>query len=460
MAEKVRTALNESPLMRWIALILISLVMFSSYYFYDVYSAIKSLLQAETGFSNSDYGAMYGAYSLLNAFGMAFLGGIILDRWGIRKTGSVFIGFLTVGTFLTTYGASDLFMNGGPGYKLFSSSLFFPNFTPALKMMLLGRILFGLGAETFYVAINKIVAKWFKGYELAFAFAISLAFGRFGTAAAMIVSPRIATSAANWNLAGWFGVMLALIGLICFIVYMVMDVKLDKSTRRKEGEAEVADEFSFREILALFTNKSFLYITFLCVTFYSAVFPFMGYVPDFLHNKFGFSQELSGDITTILPFGTIFFTPLFGWFTDNKGRNASVMILGSIILILVFALFAFTPVTPYIPLFFLGVAFSLVPAAMWPSVARIVDENRLGTAYGIMFSIQNWGLMLFPWIIGLVLDATNRGRPEGTPLDYTYAVIILGLLGFLGLIFAFLLKHEDKTSGFGLEQPNKSEAPV
>jgi MFS family permease len=427
--------------------------MFASYFFYDVFSAIKSTLQGETGMSNADYGAMYGAYSILNAAGMAFIGGIILDKWGIRKTGSVFISFLFIGTFITAYGASSWFNNGGPGYDLFSSSVFMGNFSPSLKMMILGRAIFGLGAETFYVALNKIIAKWFKGHELAFAFAISLAFGRFGTASAMIISPRIVANAEVWSTAAWFGVMLVLIAFISFMIYLIFDLRFDRSVQ--QSQADASEEFQINDVLSLFKNKSFLYISFLCVTFYSAVFPFLGYTPDFLVNKFGFTEKLSGDVTTILPFGTIFFTPLFGWFTDNKGKNASVMVLGSFILILVFLVFTFTSLTPYIPLFFLGVAFSLVPAAMWPSVARIVEANRLGTAYGIMFSIQNWGLMLFPWIIGMILDATNRNRPEGAPLDYTYAVFMLAFLGVLGIVFAVLLKREDKTSGYGIELPNK-----
>ena len=455
MTDQVKKLLNDSGLVRWSVLLLISVSMFASYYFYDVFSAIKSTLQAETGMSNADYGAMYGAYSIMNAIGMAFIGGIILDKWGIRKTGSVFISFLFFGTFVTAYGASSIFNEGGPGYGLFSSSLFLGDFSPTLKMMIVGRAIFGMGAETFYVGLNKIIAKWFKGHELAFAFAISLAFGRFGTAAAMIVSPRIVANAPVWDMAGWFGAMLALIAFISFMVYLIFDVKFDRSVKSSADPGEPVEEFHLKDILALAKNKSFIYITFLCVTFYSAVFPFLGYTPDFLVNKFGFTEKLSGDITTILPFGTIFFTPLFGWFTDNKGKSASVMILGSFILILVFLVFTFTSITPYVPLFFLGVAFCLVPAAMWPAVARIVQSNRLGTAYGIMFSIQNWGLMLFPWIIGLVLDYTNRGRPEGASLDYTYAVFMLAFLGVLGMIFALLLKREDKTSGFDLEKPNK-----
>jgi MFS family permease len=448
VVDQVKKALNDSALVRWGVLLLISTAMFASYYFYDVFSAIKSTLQAETGMSNSDYGAMYGAYSILNAFGMAFIGGIILDKWGIRKTGSVFISFLFIGTFITAYGASEWFRSGGPGYSLFSTN-------PSLTMMILGRAIFGLGAETFYVALNKIIAKWFKGHELAFAFAISLAFGRFGTASAMIISPRIVANAQVWDTAAWFGVMLVLVAFIAFMVYIIFDLRFDRSVQQSKSGDDATEEFHLSDVLSLFKNKSFLYISFLCVTFYSAVFPFLGYTPDFLVNKFGFTEKLSGDVTTILPFGTILFTPLFGWFTDNKGKNATVMVLGSFILILVFLVFTFTSLTPYIPLFFLGVAFSLVPAAMWPSVARIVEANKLGTAYGIMFSIQNWGLMLFPWIIGLILDTTNRNRPEGAPWDYTYAVFMLAFLGVLGIIFALLLKREDKTSGYGIELPNK-----
>jgi MFS family permease len=322
-------------------------------------------------------------------------------------------------------------------------------------MMIFGRAIFGLGAETFYVVLMKIIAKWFKGHELALAFAINIAFGRCGTAGAMILSPRIVAGADVWDTAGWFGVMLVLIAVISFFAYLLFDVKFDRAVKDPKSQSDPSEEFHLKDVWSLFTNRSFVYITLLCVTFYSAVFPFLGYAPDFLMNKFGFSEKISGDLTTILPFGTIVFTPIFGWFTDNKGKSASVMVLGSFILIMVFIVFSFTSLTPYIPLFFLGVAFSLVPAAMWPAVARIVEPKRQGTAYGIMFSIQNWGLMLFPWIIGTVLDLTNKGKPEGTPLDYTYAVILLSVLGIFGMSFAFLLKREDKTSGFGIELPHK-----
>jgi MFS family permease len=447
--------LRDSSLIRWTALVLISMVMFSSYYFYDVFSGIKAALQAETGISNAEYGQMYGAYSFTNSvLLMTFIGGMILDRWGIRRTGITFLAFITLGTITTAYGASSNFHASAPGFHFLSS--FWITYSPALKMMILGRLIFGLGAETFYVVINKIIARWFKGKELALAFGISLSFGRFGTMAAMVFSPMIAHEPPHSNItpAAWFGVMLAIIGVIAFIVFYFFESKLEKQIRETETK-EILEKFRLADLLALLKNKSFLYISLLCITFYSAVFPFIGFLPDFLHNKFGFSLESSGQIATILPFGTVVFTPLFGLWCDFKGKSASIMILGSLLLLIVHFTFALTTFVPYIPLFFLGVAFSLVPAAMWPSVAKIVEENRLGTAYGLMFTIQNYGLMLFPAILGKVLDLTNKNVKIGNVLDYKWAILMLGLLGIAGLIFALLLRREDKTSGYGLELPNR-----
>lgn len=455
MKNQLHKSLSDSAIARWGALLLISMVMFATYYFYDVYSSIKSTLQAEVGLTNADYGAYYGAYSFTNSFLlMAFLGGIILDRWGIRKTGFLFISIILVGTSLTAYGASNAFKSGAAGYGFFGS--FMTGYSPELKLMIFGRLLFGLGAETFYVTLNKIIAKWFKGKELALAFAINVSFGRFGTAAALVLSPAITTHSSSWTAVSWFGVMLVVIAFIAFIVYMFQDFKFDKKLALTET-AEPPERFRMKDLMALFRNRSFIYIVLLCVTFYSAVFPFIGYAPDFLLNKYGLSEELSGLITTILPMGTVIFTPIFGWWCDHRGKSASIMILGSLILILVHLTFSLTTFYPYIPLFLLGVAFSLVPAAMWPSVAKIVDSRRLGSAYGLMFTIQNYGLMLFPFIIGVVLDKTNQNIPEGTPLNYQWAILLMVSLGVLGIIFAFLLKREDKTSGFGLELPNKKK---
>jgi len=473
--------LKESAFMRWSMLLLISVIMFGSYYFYDVFSGIKVALQTQTGMTNSGYGLMIGFYSFANFFlAMTVLGGIILDKWGIRKTGLVFIFFMTLGSVLTAYGASNFFQEGTFGYSFLSS--FLKGYSPELKMMLIGRLLFGFGAETAYVVINKVMVKWFKGKELALAFGLNLAVARFGTAAAFIVSPIILKEGGVGNLvkdilfyvntktgvttSGWLGATLVMVGLLAFIFYTFFDKKYDKRAKQIELESGIKVEeenFRFADLVKLLKNKSFLFITFLCVTFYSAVFPFLSYAPDFLHNKFGFSIEASGQIATILPFGTIIFTPLFGWYTDKKGKSASIMIYGSILLILVHLTLSLTLLTPYLPIFILGIAFSLVPAAMWPSVAKIVDENRLGTAYGFMFFIQNLGLYAFPWLVGKILDITNKDvtaemvEAGKASYDYTYAILTLAGLGFLGIIFALLLKRDNKKSGYGLELPNKQE---
>lgn len=455
----LKKAMNESALMRWAMLVLVSITMFANYYFYDALSPLKGALQTRLLWSSANYGFFVSAYSIPNVFfAMAVIGGIILDKLGIRITGFMFVVFMVLGSALTAYGASDAYNNGGLGYGMMSSVL--PHFPASLKMMSLGFFLFGLGAETSIVVFTKAIVKWFKGRELALALGMNIAFGRLGMAAALWISPELEKNSDNWNTAIWFGTMLLLIGLLTFIIYMFYDRKIDRQISDMGGEEE-EEQFKLSDLGKLLTNRSYIYIALLCVTFYSAVFPFVKFAPDLLTNKFGMASDLAGKITSILPFGTILFTPLFGTFTDIRGKSASLMIYGSILLIFVHLMFSLTTITPYVPMFLLGVAFSLVPAAMWPSVAKIVPQQRLGTAYGLMFSIQNIGLWAFPMLIGKVLDIAN---PDVTPetlaagtnaYDYTMPILMLIVLGIFGVIFAILLKREDKVSGFGLELPNK-----
>lgn len=465
--DKLKRALNDSVITRWGVLLLISITMGVSYYFYDIFSSIKSVMQTELNLSSTDYGLIVSFYSLLNTFLlMSVFGGIILDRWGVRKTGIVFVTLMTVGAFITAYGASDIYRNDGFAYSFMGS--FLPSYSPELKMMLLGRIFFGLGAETFYVVVNKGIVKWFKGRELALAFGINLSIARAGTAFALILSPRLAiqningleTILPNWTNTIWLGTMLVAIGFITFLFYMIYDLKFDRQSSIK-NETRSDEKFQISDVFSLFKIKSFIYITILCVLFYSAVFPFLTYAPDLFHNKFGMDFHLSGNIAAILPLGTILFTPIFGWFVDNKGKSASLMIYGSLLLIIVHLTLSLTTIYPYIPIFILGIAFSLVPAAMWPAVSKIVEEKRLGTAYGIMFSIQNLGLFAFPILAGKVLDHTNKGITQemlekGATLDYTVTILMFAIVGLIGLLFAFLLKREDKKSDYGLELPSKN----
>jgi MFS family permease len=453
----IRKLMSDSAVVRWSVLILVSITMFANYYFYDALSPLKSIIQEKLLWTSSDYGFFQSAYSISNVFlFMAVIGRVVLDRLGIRFTGFLFTLFMVLGSALTAYGATDLYLKGGPGYHLMSS--FLPSYSPSLKMMSLGFLLFGLGAETSVVVFTKSIVKWFKGKELALALGVNLGFGRLGTAGAMIISPKLANPGGDWTLAIWFGTILLLVGLLTFIGYIFFDMKLDK-----QAKIDVLDEtdiFKLSDLGKIITNRSFIYIALLCVTFYSAVFPFIKYAPDLLSNKFGMNVEKAGWIVSILPFGTILFTPLFGTFTDLKGKSATLMIYGSLLLVVVHLMFGLTRINPYIPMFLLGVAFSLIPAAMWPSVTKIVEEKRLGSAYGLMFSIQNIGLWAFPMLIGKVLDISNPNVTPGAIKDgsmvynYTNPILMLAFMGVIGVIFALLLKRDDKVSGFGLELPN------
>ena len=446
--EEIKKRISESSLMRWLILILVGFVLSVNYYFYDAFSTLKDLLMSEFGFTNTDYGLFISFYSIPNTFLlMAVIGGVLLDKLGIRRTGFFFIFFMAFGAMITAYGASDYYSSGGFGYSMLSS--IFPNYSPELKMMLIGRFFYGLGAETSIVVVSRILVKWFRGKDLALAFGLKVGFGRLGTFAALQLSPRLAES-AQLSSAIWFAAVLVLAGLLAFIVYIMLDIRFDKEVQEKKVE-EKKDGFKVSDIGKILSNPAYLYIALLCVTFYSAVFPFLAYAPDLFLNKFGMTAIQSGEITSLLPLGTLFFTPLFGFLIDRYGKAATAMIFGSSILLVLHLNFAFTDLPPHIPMILLGIAFSLVPAAMWPTMVRLVDDKQIGTAYGLMYSIQNLGLFAFPILAGKVLDISNPGNPE--TLNYTPTLLMFAALGLLGLFFAILLKVEDKRKGFGVDLP-------
>lgn len=441
--------MNEKAWVRWGILILVGFILSVNYYFYDAFSTLKDLLTKEFGFSNTDYGLFVSFYSIPNTFLlMAVIGGIILDKLGIRRTGFMYVFFMALGAFLTAYGASKAYTSGGLGYGLMQS--FLPSYSPELKMMLLGRFFFGLGAETSIVVVSKILVKWFKGKDLALAFGLKVGFGRLGTFAALQLSPVLADDGAHLDTAIWLAAILVITGLFAFMVYMLFDMKLDKQIEHSELNKST-DKFRVKDIFGLLGNRAYLFIAIICVTFYSAVFPFNAFAPDFLLNKFGMSYEASGQIASLLPLGTLIFTPLFGFMIDRYGRAASAMIAGSSVLLIVHLSFTFTHIYPHIPMILLGVAFSLVPAAMWPSMVKLVADKQIGTAYGLMYSIQNLGLWGVPLLAGMILDSTNEAGTE--TLNYTPTMLLFILLSLLGLMFSLLLKHQDKKKGYGVDLP-------
>ncbi|MDX2442465.1 MAG: MFS transporter [Bacteroidales bacterium] len=442
-------AMNESAAFRWGILILVGFILSVNYYFYDAFSTLKDLLTKEFNFSNTDYGLFVSFYSIPNTFlFMAVIGGVILDKIGIRRTGFIFIFFMAFGAMLTAYGASEMYAEGGIGYSFMQS--FLPDYSPELKMMLTGRFFYGMGAETSIVVISKILVKWFKGKDLALAFGLKVGFGRLGTFAALQLSPVMAKGGEQLSNAIWFAAVLVLLGLFAFMIYILFDLKLDKQIEIEKG-SEPKSKFKFSDIFDILTNRAFILIALLCVTFYSAVFPFMAFAPDFFFHKFGMSYEKSGQIASLLPLGTLIFTPIFGSLIDRKGKAATAMIFGSLLLFVIYSGFAFTSIQPYVPMILLGISFSLIPAAMWPTTVKLVNEDEIGTAYGLMYSIQNLGLWGFPLIVGIVLDKTNPENP--VTLNYGPVMLIFLGLGLAGLIFALLLKMVDKKWDYGIEKP-------
>ncbi|MCT4637199.1 MAG: MFS transporter [Bacteroidales bacterium] len=458
MTERIVKTLGDSKTARWVVLILVSFTMAAGYFFTDVLSPIEDTLIKQMKWDGSQYGFFAGQYSFLNIIGFIILGGIILDKLGIRKTGTTFITLMIAGGAIKAYGLSDYFNNGGFGYDFFNS--FAKGYLPSVKVATLGFALFGLGVEIAGVTVSRIIVKWFKGKEMALAMGLEMALARLGMGAAFVLSPRIAAEVSAYKPV-IFGVIVLCAGLLTFLIHCMMDAKLDKE---RDEEEKVEDEpFRLADIVKLFKSPGFVLIATLCVLFYSCVFPFTKFAANLLVNKYGVASATAGDIVFLLPFGTIILTPIFGTIYDRIGKGATMMIIGSVLLIVTHLIFTFMPgdiAYAYTAMLILGIGFSLVPSAMWPSVPKIVAENRLGTAYSLIFWIQNIGLWLFPMLIGSIREASNPGiaeklqRGETAIYDYTNPMFLLVVVGVVAFVTAFILKMIDKKKGYGLELPN------
>jgi nitrate/nitrite transporter NarK len=452
--------------MRWVVLALMALIVFANYYLYDCFSTLKGTLQTEFGATSTQWGLVRNFYNVPNTFlFMALLGGIFLDRYGIRRTGLVFTALCALGGMVTAYGVSDTFRAGGFGYDFMGS--FLTAHSPELKMMMLGRLLFGLGAETQIVMLSKVLAKWFMGKELGLAFGLKIGIARVGSALGMSLSPRIAEQ-MGFNSALWVGALVMMSGLVLFIVYMSIDHR-DEQARGASDDAKLAPDeaFRIRDVLGLFANRSYLFVILLCATFYAVVFPFQDYLADLLNHKYGFSPVKAGDFTSLIPWGAAIFTILFGAFIDARGKRATLMIGGAILLVGTHTLFALTTLSPWILVPLFGIGFSLVPAAMWPAVALIVDEKRLGTAYGLMNWMQNLWWWAMALIAGWVLDRSNpdvtaEALRAGTGVyDYTATMFAFIALGLVAVVCAFGLKRADNgPDSHGLELPSAEAADL
>ncbi len=456
--ETITNTLRDSKAARWTALAVVSFTMLCGYYLTDVMAPLKPMLEKELLWNSTEYGFFTSAYGWFNVLLlMLILGGIILDKKGVRFTGKMATIIMVIGTAIKFWAISTTTLDGQQflGMKL------------QVVIAALGYATFGVGVEVAGITVSKIIVKWFKGKELALAMGLEMASARIGTGLALFASYPIAVWMGDVSKPIFLGLILLCIGMISFFIYTAKDKKLDQSVEAEAALTGIAaDEESFKiaDIWSILKNKGWWYIAILCVLFYSAVFPFLKYASDLMVNKFGVDPLVAGSIPALLPFGTILLTPFFGNVYDRKGKGASIMIIGAIILICVHALFAvpflnFKPVAIAL-IILLGIGFSLVPSAMWPSVPKIIPERQLGTAYALIFWVQNWGLMGVPALIGWVLDKyciTGTRLVDGVSVpnyNYTIPMIIFTCFGILALVFAFLLKAEDKKKGYGLELPN------
>ena len=453
MAETIQRKLNDSAAMRWGALGVVAFTMLAAYYVNDVVAPLKTMLETDLGWSSSEFGFFTGAYSFLNVFLLMLIwGGFILDRFGVRFTGKLATLLMVGGTVMEYYAMTALAGSTGTllGYKT------------GVLVASAGYAIFGVGAEVAGITVTKIIAKWFRGKEMATAMGVQVAVARIGSQVAYAAAIPMAR-ALGLTAPVMTGLLLLVAGTAAFFVFAVMDKKLDRQLEETQDGDE--EKFSFKDVRNILGNVGFWLIALLCVLFYSCVFPFQKFASEFLINKYAIDENLAGAIAGMPALGALILTPLFGGFIDKRGKAASMMVLGAAMLIFVHGVYALPFISNWVIaialMIILGIAFSLVPSAMWPSVAKIFPQQQLGTAYALIFFIQNIGLWGIPTLIGWILDRfcivgqqTLADGKVANLYDYTLPEITFTAIATLSLVTAFLLKKADKRYGYTLEEPN------
>jgi nitrate/nitrite transporter NarK len=450
VAEVIRQRLNDSPIARWTVLFIVATAMMMGYFVNDVMSPLEALLEMPKaegglGWTSSDYGFFSGSGSFINVFLlMLFFSGLILDKMGIRFTGVLACSLMVLGTLLKYYAVTTDFGT--------SSVAFFGTHLPtSAAWASLGFAVFGVGYEMTGITVSKAMVRWFTGHELALAMGIQLAMARLGTAAALSISAPIAR---HFTLSTPLLVALAflIIGLLSFLVFCVMDRKLDKKGQMVEEKNSSSDEFRFSDILVTLRNPGFWLITIFCVLFYSAVSPFLKFSTKLMVIKYGVDPDIAGFFSSIAPFGTILMTPLFGLVFDRFGRGVTLVITGALMLTAVhfgFSLPMHSSAIAIALMVVLSIGYSLAPAALWPCVPKIIPLKCLGTAYSMIFFIQNFGRAIIPMFVG---------RANETDPSYTTSMLIFGFTALGAVLTAIVMLYTDRKKGYGLQLPNIKKA--
>ena len=456
MVEKLQQTLRDSAAARWTVLILVASMMFFAYMFVDILSPLASLLNDTLGWDQGDFGTYAAGEYLLNVFGFLLLAGIILDKMGVRFTGLLSASLMVIGAAIKYIGISEWF----DANNLTWLNSWWTDMPGSAKMAMFGFMIFGCGCEMAGTTVSKILAKWFKGKEMALAMGLEMAIARIGVFAAMAAAPAISVKFAidgtNSVVAPLlFASLLLVVGLLNFFIFTIMDAKFDKqlaAAGEATADSDPEEEFHVSDLKQIFTSKMFWIVALLCVLYYSAIFPFQRFATNFLEETLVISNAEAAGLFKWFPILAMVLTPFLGAFIDYKGKGATMMLLGAIIMTACHCVFAF--VLPAYPskalalatILVLGVSFSLVPASMWPSVPKIIDEKVLGSAYCLIFWVQNIGLCLVPLLIGKLRVATN---------GYFVPMLVFASFGVLAFLLSFALKIEDRKKNYGLELPNK-----
>jgi MFS family permease len=443
----VATRPQPTRLYRWLVLVFISLAMFGNYYVYDCIGPLAPLLSKQ-GFSDSSIGLLQAIYSFPNIV-MVLIGGFVIDRIGTKKSTLLFGALCFVGAVVTAWPETAAFrplgsaVNGllsafGGLFALFGAPSDASGVPPVVSVMAAGRLLFGAGAESLIVAVTTAIARWFKGKELSLAFGLNLTISRLGSLGAQVSPSWAGFAYVNWQRPLILSVGFAVFCIIGAVLYWIMESYAAR--RYALGDAGKTDKVVFSDIWGF--GKSYWYIVLLCVTFYSGIFPFQTFAQKYFIDARGTSPELASWLVGMLTTFAMFGTPAFGALVDRVGRRASLMFVGGALLIPVYGIIGYTNVSLYVPMAMMGIAFSLIPAVMWPSVAYVVEESKLGTAYGLMTMVQNIGLFGFNLLVGYLNDhaRASAANPSGYHPGMVWA---FSSLGFLALIFAFLLRRSE-----------------
>ena len=458
MAEVIRQRLNDSPIARWTVLFIVATAMMMGYFVNDVMSPLEALLEMPKaegglGWTSSDYGFFSGSGSFINVFLlMLFFSGLILDKMGIRFTGVLACSLMFLGTLLKYYAVTTDF--GTSNVAFFGTQL-----PTSAAWASFGFAVFGVGYEMTGITVSKAMVRWFTGHELALAMGIQLAMARLGTAAALSISAPVAR---HFTLSTPLLVALAflIIGLLAFLVFCVMDRRLDDSRissdtripRSSSDKSENSDEFRFSDIIVTLRNPGFWLITIFCVLFYSAVSPFLKFSTKLMVIKYGVDPDIAGFFSSIAPFGTILMTPLFGLVFDRFGRGVTLVITGALMLTAVhfgFSLPMHSSAIAIALMVVLSIGYSLAPAALWPCVPKIIPLKCLGTAYSMIFFIQNFGRAIIPMFVG---------RANETDPSYTTSMLIFGFTALGAALTAIVMLYTDRKKGYGLQLPNIKKA--